>query len=369
MTMGIFDQLFRSRTSGRTPAAVEAGATDHEQLYKRAVDLFRRGDFREAADILAQTARLNPNSAPVQFTLGATYSRIAGEYVDDEDKVRPWMEKSTDCFRNAVDLAARYGDLNEKQLAIARDAVLAFDRITEEDPGASSPGAERRTAEEHTQLANKYWFDERNANEAIREYKEALRVDPDYALARSNLGSVYLLEDRIEEAIVQFEEAIRRGVPQALIRCNTETWLREAIAIRDTRQKPIGNVEKAIQEYMEELGGPCNRLRAVYEKLIDIGEPAVDVLVSAMCTGNSVLSNRVFELLGKMANSRAVEPLSVASQISEKEFRTMTGDKGPTRTVNLSGRHVEVKVLGLLEEYRRNAKKALEAIEHSKGPQ
>lgn len=229
----------------------------------------------------------------------------------------------------------------------------------------SSSKVEPRTAQEHTQLANSYWFEERKLDEAIIEYQKALQIDPDYALARSNLGSLYLLNDRIEEAITEFEEALRRGISQAVIRRNTETWLEEAIAIRDTRQTPIGDVDKAIREYIEELGGPCNRLRAVYEKLREIGSPAVDALISAIHTKNFILTNRVFDLLGKMGNPRTIEPLSRAATISEKEYRAMTGDRGPTRTVTISGMTTELKVTDLLDEYRQNAKEALDKIKEA----
>jgi hypothetical protein len=119
------------------------GTKDPEELYKRALGLFGEQKFRDAATLLEETAELNPNSAPVYFTLGATYSRIAGEYGADEEKVHPWMKKSRDCFKRAVDLAATSGGLNEKQLCMARDVVIAFDRITEKD-SPSVPEEQRR---------------------------------------------------------------------------------------------------------------------------------------------------------------------------------------------------------------------------------
>jgi transposase-like protein len=130
--MGIFDKLL-GRKSEKSERAHQTAAKDPEKLYRHAVELFGQEKFRDAAEILEETARLNPNSAPVRFTLGATYSRIAGEYGSDEEKVRPWMQKSRDCFKKAVDLATRSGGLNEEQLSIARNAVTAIDRVTERD--------------------------------------------------------------------------------------------------------------------------------------------------------------------------------------------------------------------------------------------
>jgi len=224
------------------------------------------------------------------------------------------------------------------------------------------------TAEEHTRLANRYWFEEGKMDDAIREYKEALRIDPDYAPARSNLGSLYLRQDKIEDAIAEFEQALRRGVSSALIRRNTKSWLEQAISIRDERQRPIGDVDKAVQEYIEELGGPCNRLPAVYEQLARIGKPAVEALIIAIRSDNSILRNRAMELLGEIADPRAVEPLSEASKITEGEFRAITGIQGPSTTVDLSGMKVEVRFSNLLSAYRKNAEKALDKIKQANTP-
>lgn len=152
------------------------------------------------------------------------------------------------------------------------------------------------------------------------------------------------------------------------------SWLRRLFRFGDhcgqqtehMRVKALPEVEKAIQGYIAELGRPCNRLRDIYDKMKEIGPPAVDALLAALRSNNAVLTNRVFELLGEMGDSRAVNPLSKASKISEKQFRAMTGDRGPVRTVNLSGMTVDVKISDLFEEYRENAKEALDKIEQAK---
>ena len=126
-----------------TPTSPPQQNADPEKLYKHGVELFGKEKFREAVSVLEEAARLSPSSAPVHFTLGVTYSRIAGEFGSDEEKVRPWVKKTRDCFKKALDLAARSGGLNEKQLSTARDAVTAFDRITERD-SPSVPEAQRK---------------------------------------------------------------------------------------------------------------------------------------------------------------------------------------------------------------------------------
>jgi tetratricopeptide (TPR) repeat protein len=49
--------------------------------------------------------------------------------------------------------------------------------------------------------------------DAIAQYEEALRLNPDYAKARHNLGNALSAEGRTAEAAVQYEEALRPSQP------------------------------------------------------------------------------------------------------------------------------------------------------------
>jgi hypothetical protein len=100
---------------------------DTQAHFQHGLDLFNQGKPREAILILEVVAKSDPTFAPAQFTLGAAYSRVAGEYGDDEGTVRIWANKSAEAFRKAIDLARQYGGLNDKQLAMARDAVSMFE--------------------------------------------------------------------------------------------------------------------------------------------------------------------------------------------------------------------------------------------------
>jgi tetratricopeptide (TPR) repeat protein len=50
---------------------------------------------------------------------------------------------------------------------------------------------------------------EGRTDEAIVQYEEALRINPDYANDRYNLGSAFLEAGRVDEAIAQYREAVR----------------------------------------------------------------------------------------------------------------------------------------------------------------
>lgn len=142
--MGLFEWLFGKRKAGpsvapaaegRASAETRAGAPsqDPTALYQEGMHLFEQGKFKDAAAILEKAQTLLPNSAPVQFTLAVTCSRISGECrtrdrVSDET-ILPWDRKCAEAFKKALSLGRQYGGFKEQQLATARDATVAYDRI------------------------------------------------------------------------------------------------------------------------------------------------------------------------------------------------------------------------------------------------
>jgi len=217
------------------------------------------------------------------------------------------------------------------------------------------------SAEERTQRGYKHQ-EEGRLDEAIREYLEALRVDPNFALARSNLGVVYKQQGKMDDAIQQWEETLRRGVDSVVVRLNTEDWLKEAKALRDEKKKDIGDVAKAVGSYMEELGQASDRWFIAYEALARIGAPAIDNLIEAVESDNGLLRSRSIDLLGKIGDQRAVAPLKRASTISEREFRRISRLSGRTQVSYIGGMRIEVPVSDLWEEYRKYAVAALKKI-------
>lgn len=100
---------------------------DSKDLFHDGLGLFNKGKFHEAIPILEKVTRIDPTFTPALFTLGGAYSKVAGEYGDDENAVRSWANKSADAFRKAISLASLYGGLNDKQLALAQKTVMTYD--------------------------------------------------------------------------------------------------------------------------------------------------------------------------------------------------------------------------------------------------
>jgi len=59
-----------------------------------------------------------------------------------------------------------------------------------------------------------------HGTEAMRKLEQALRIDPDYAEARCNLGSEYVRQGRYPQALEQFEKAAAGGFNSAVLYSN-----------------------------------------------------------------------------------------------------------------------------------------------------
>jgi len=227
--------------------------------------------------------------------------------------------------------------------------------------GGSEKKPDQMTAEYHTKLGYEHWK-KGKANEAIMEYQEALRIDPNFALARSNLGFTYNEQGRLDDAIREWEETLRRGVPNVIIRGNTEDWLKKAKALRDERAKQIEDVDSAVSSYIKQLGQASTTWPVAHDALKRIGAPATGALTKAIESDNSLLRARSMDLLGKIGDQRAIEPLTKASKITEEEFRRITGITGATQTIMMGSTKIEVPLTDMLKEHREYAKTALKEI-------
>ncbi|MFH0755719.1 MAG: tetratricopeptide repeat protein [Bacteroidota bacterium] len=154
--------------------------------------------------------------------------------------------------------------------------------------------------------------------EAIKAFQQALGIDPNDAWARWQLGAMYKTQDRLDEAIREFEEVLRRGAGS--MRESTEYWLNEARILKTERDKPQSEIESQIGSYMEQLGEHSERWFVAYDALKRIGAPAVDAALHVIQSSNSSLRLRALELLAIIGNQKALGPLQKASKISKEDF-------------------------------------------------
>ena len=125
---------------------------------------------------------------------------------------------------------------------------------------------ERQTEAEGHITRGAELFNGKNYKEAVEENKEAVRLDPDCALAHANLGGAYIKLDRTQEGIVELKEGIRLGVDRAYVYSNLAFAYRKlgdtakAINVLEeySRKHPfstgIGEVHLRLARYYDESG-------------------------------------------------------------------------------------------------------------------
>ena len=121
-----------------------------------------------------------------------------------------------------------------------------------------------------------------------------------------------------------------------------------------------------IDTLIEDLGEAEEDWLDTYEVLREMGPQIVEKLIEKIENSNRLLHCRVMDLLGKIGDQRAIEPLKKAAKITEDDYKIIIGVSGPSITENMAGIEFEVSVEGLWKDYRKIARNALESINQKK---
>jgi protein O-GlcNAc transferase len=98
------------------------------------------------------------------------------------------------------------------------------------------------TPQAHFGLGVIFFYDKGLFGEAIREYREAIRLKPDWLLPILNLGIALTAIGQFDEALTQFQQIIN----------NDPKFVTAYLEMGNTYQKS-GKLEKAVQFYQESL--------------------------------------------------------------------------------------------------------------------
>lgn len=165
------------------------GKSDKEKVVEhigKGVFLAEKGMLDEAIKEFKEALKINPNYAPARYNLENALSekervRVIG--MRDNEKAKEHFEM--------VNIFTQKGMLEE--------AIKEFKEALKKDPN---------NADLHTHLgsalAGKGMFDE-----AINELKEALRIDPNNYHAHASLGAAFSQEGMLDEAIKEFKEVAK----------------------------------------------------------------------------------------------------------------------------------------------------------------
>lgn len=180
-----------------------------DELYKQAMDAFEAKDYEKAERIYHEILSINPRFADIQNKLGIVFSQtsrlnLAAQAFEKALAVNPGYTEAS------LNLAITYSDLGLYEKA--REVFERAARFTETPADTTSaisgidPFIKGKLSDEHLRLGSMY-YELRLLDEAIEEYRKALRISPDFADIITRLGIALREKGRYDEAIKEFSRA------------------------------------------------------------------------------------------------------------------------------------------------------------------
>ena len=210
-----------------------------EAHYNLGIALSDQGKLDEAIAEYREAIRLKPDSADAHNNLGIA--------LQDQGK----LDEAIAEYREAIRLKPDYAEAhNNLGIALQRPGEAGRgDRRSTARRSGSSPTTPRPTSTSASPCATRGSWTRRSPNtarrsgsspttprptptsaspckprgsstEAIAEYREAIRLKPDYAEAHFNLGIALSDQGKLDEAIAEYREAIRLKPDYAEAHCN-----------------------------------------------------------------------------------------------------------------------------------------------------
>jgi len=175
-------------------ANIEVRKKQGEALRNFGEAYIREGDYTTALRKLLEAEKLYSKDPHLQYDLGMVYMA----------KEKPDM--AIDHFKKAVELNPDYtpakNSLGTAYLAQKKwdDAIACFKEIT----------GDLLYVTPHYPLSNLGWayYNKKEYNLAGKYYKDALKIEPRFAIALSGLGKTYIATGRISEAVTILEKVI-----------------------------------------------------------------------------------------------------------------------------------------------------------------
>ncbi|MDO9565190.1 MAG: tetratricopeptide repeat protein [Candidatus Desulfaltia sp.] len=209
---------------GSCAANLELRKNQEEAIRNFGEAYIREGDYTKALGKLLEAEKLYSKDPHLQYDLGLVY--MAKERID----------LAIHHFKKAVEIKSDYTPaknyLGVAYLAQKRwdDAISCFKEIT----------GDLLYVTPHYPLSNLGWayYNKKEYDLAEKYYKDALKIEPKFAIALNGLGKTYLATGRISKAIATFEKAVKNSPNSA------ELYLDLADAYRLSRE-----YKKALDAY------------------------------------------------------------------------------------------------------------------------
>lgn len=174
-----------------------------DECYEQGLQAFEKRDFEAAEKCFVQILKTNPNFADILNKMGVIYNQtnrlqLAIQAFEKALELNPGYTEAS------LNLAITYSDLGkyEKSRQVFEDAA----RYSQPEKKSVDPFVRGKLANEHLKVGNLYQ-QLGMLDEAIEEYRKALRLSPAFADILTQLGIALRDKGQHDEAIKEFSRA------------------------------------------------------------------------------------------------------------------------------------------------------------------
>jgi tetratricopeptide (TPR) repeat protein len=178
-----------------------------DELYKNGVEAFDKGDYGQAERCFKQILTEKPNFADILNKMGIIYNQtnrleLAIKAFEKAIEMNPGYTEAS------LNLAITYSDLGqyEKSRQVFENAARFSEQRGKSAQSSIDPFVRGKLADEHKRVGRIY-YEMRMLDEAIDEYKKALRLSPNFADIITHLGIAFRDKGSYDEAIAEFNRA------------------------------------------------------------------------------------------------------------------------------------------------------------------
>jgi tetratricopeptide (TPR) repeat protein len=175
--------------------------------YYLAVARSHQADDKKAMEACREALALRPNYSPAHQRLGAIYA-MRGDFDRAIESFRRAIEFQEDSSKAHSGLGGALAEKGRFKEALDHlNKAIEYDKrnARSRQPYADNP---RRNADAYNNRGS-VWIRIREVDKAVADYKEAIRLRPDHALAHGGLGSALALKGRWKEALEEYQKAAR----------------------------------------------------------------------------------------------------------------------------------------------------------------
>ena len=165
-----------------------------------------KSDFDKAIADLTQAIRLNPDGAASRYWMRATARNFKGDYVHAIEDATHAIELATNIEseqlrRNVLRSAYKFRAIARINVGDAESALADYNKAIELNPDNADAHAAR----------GQFYVWQKQYDQAIQDFDKALRLDPSEWISRSNKAVALVRLGRLEEANQEVNIGLRSG--------------------------------------------------------------------------------------------------------------------------------------------------------------